>query len=391
MMALFAGGYVIRVFMSRLVFAYFGILLFTGFVTIRYTVHAVLGSRYVNKAVRRVLIVGNGPVAREIATKIGRHPELLCRVVGFLCSADTSVSDGPGTVNSSLIVQTLGIIDFLQQQNVDEVIIALSKPGAPEVMNLAQRCHQAGIGVSVVPHPYELYLSKPQLLDIGGLPILQLRQVELDPVNAAWKRALDVALSSSLVVLSAPFVILGAAMLSQKKGGPFCRELRCGQAGKLFRIWRLNSDRDAQQLPTSEVILQQLSITELPQLWNVLLGDMSLVGPRPESPERVKHYSDWQRQRLNIKPGMTGLAQVHGLRQQHSSEEKARFDLQYMLRPSPVQDVVLLLQTMWTLTGRLLRLRTLASGKRVESYNNDTDRLLDRNLPNAHSAQPSAD
>jgi lipopolysaccharide/colanic/teichoic acid biosynthesis glycosyltransferase len=391
MMALLAGGYVIRVFMSRLVFAYFGVLLFTGFVSIRYAVHAVLGSRYVNKAVRRVLIVGNGPVAREIATKIHRHPELLCRVVGFLCSADTSVSDVPGTANSSAIVQTLGIVDLLQQQNVDEVIIALSKPGTPEVMNLAQRCRQAGIGVSVVPHPYELYLSKPQLLDIGGLPIVQLRQVELDPVNAIVKRGLDVALSSSLVVLSAPFVIFGVVMLSAKKGGPFCRELRCGQAGKLFRIWRLNSDRDAQHLPASEIILQQLSITELPQLWNVLLGDMSLVGPRPESPERVKHYSDWQRQRLNIKPGMTGLAQVHGLRQQHSSEEKARFDLQYMLRPSPVQDVVLLLQTMWTLTGRLLRLRTLVSSKRVESHDNDTDRLLDRNLPSAHSAQPSAD
>jgi lipopolysaccharide/colanic/teichoic acid biosynthesis glycosyltransferase len=391
MMSLFAGGYIVRIFMSRLVFAYFGILLLAGFVSIRYTVHAVLGSRYLSKAVRRVLIVGNGPVAREIATKIERHPELLCRVVGFLCSADTSANDVPGTTNNSVIVQTLGMIDFLQQQNVDEVIIALSKPGAPEVMNLAQRCHQAGIGVSVVPHPYELYLSKPQLLDIGGLPILQLRQVELDPVNAAWKRGLDVVLSSTLLVLSAPFIIFGALMLSRKKSGSFCRELRCGQGGKLFRIWRLNSDRDARQLPASEVILQQLSITELPQLWNVLLGDMSLVGPRPESPERVKHYSDWQRQRLNIKPGMTGLAQVHGLRQQHSSEEKARFDLQYMLHPSPLQDVLLLLQTMWTLTGRLLRLRKLTAGQPVESYSNDTDKLLDRNLPSAHSAQPSAD
>ncbi|HZR57835.1 MAG TPA: sugar transferase [Terriglobales bacterium] len=391
MMALFAGGYIARIFMSRLVFAYFGILLFTGFVSIRYIVRAVLGSKYLIKAVRRVLIVGNGPVAREIAAKIDRHPELLCQVIGFLCSADTSASDVPRAMNGSAIIQTLGVVDLLQEQKVDEVIIALSKPGTPEVMNLAQSCRQAGIGVSVVPHPYELYLSKPQLLDIGGLPILQLRQVDLDPVHAVWKRGLDIALGSFLLVLSAPFIIFGAVMLSQKEGGPFCREPRCGRAGNLFRMWRLNSDRDAQQLPSSEIILQQLSITELPQLWNVLLGDMSLVGPRPESPERVKHYSDWQRQRLNVKPGMTGLAQVHGLRQQHSSEEKARFDLQYMLRPSPFQDVVLLLQTMWTLTGRLLHLRTLAPGKRMPSHNNDPDKLFERNLPSAHSAQPSAD
>jgi lipopolysaccharide/colanic/teichoic acid biosynthesis glycosyltransferase len=391
MMALFAGEYIARIFMSRLVFAYFGILLFVGFAGIRYLVHAVLGSRYLTRAARRVLIVGNGPVAREIATKIERHPELLCRVVGFLCSADTSASEVSGPASSASIVQTLGIIDLLQDQKVDEVIIALSRPGTPEVMNLAQRCRQAGVGVSVVPHPYELYLSRPQLLDIGGLPILQLRQVELDPLNAAWKRGLDIALSSSLLILTAPLVSIGAVLLLRKEGGAFCREPRCGLGGKLFRMWRLNSDRDAPLLPSSEIILQQLSITELPQLWNVFRGDMSLVGPRPESPERVKHYSDWQRQRLNIKPGMTGLAQVHGLRQQHSSEEKARFDLQYMLRPSPFQDVVLLLQTMWTLAGRLTRLQNLVSVKPVPSRESDPDKLFERTLPSAHRAQPGAD
>jgi lipopolysaccharide/colanic/teichoic acid biosynthesis glycosyltransferase len=390
MMALFAGGYLARIFMSRLVFVYFGILLFIGFAGIRYVVRAVLGSKYLIKAVHRVLIVGNGPVAREISAKIERHPELLCRVVGFLCSADSSASDSSGPASNSAVVQTLGVINLLREQKVDEVIIALSKPGTPEVMNLAQHCRQAGIGVSVVPHPYELYLSKPQLLDIGGLPLLQLRQAELDPLNAAWKRGMDVVLSSTLLLLSAPVVALGAVLLSKKRGGPFCRESRCGQSGTLFHIWRLNSDREAQNLPTSEIILQQLSITELPQLWNVLRGDMSLVGPRPESPDRVKHYSDWQRERLNVKPGMTGLAQVHGLRQQHSSEEKARFDLQYMLRPSAFQDVVLLLQTLWTLTGRLLRLGRLASDKRPPA-NDDPDKIFERNLPSAHSAQPSAD
>jgi lipopolysaccharide/colanic/teichoic acid biosynthesis glycosyltransferase len=82
---------------------------------------------------------------------------------------------------------------------------------------------------------------------------------------------------------------------------------------------------------------------------------MSLVGPRPESPERVKHYSDWQRQRLSVKPGLTGLAQVHGLREQHSSEEKARFDLQYIFHWSLFLDFSLVLQTAWTLFVRLLK------------------------------------
>ena len=96
-------------------------------------------------------------------------------------------------------------------------------------------------------------------------------------------------------------------------------------------------------------------MTELPQLWNVLRGEMSLVGPRPESPERVRHYSDWQRQRLSVAPGLTGLAQVHGLREQHSSEEKARFDLEYIFHWSLFLDFSLIVQTAWTLVVRLLK------------------------------------
>ena len=155
-------------------------------------------------------------------------------------------------------------------------------------------------------------------------------------------------------------------------------------------MWRLNSGRNGQKLSRSELILRQLSITELPQLWNVLSGEMSLVGPRPESPERVKHYSDWQRERLQVKPGMTGLAQVHGLREQHSSEEKASFDLQYMLHPSPFLDISLLLQTLWTLMGRLLRLRQLGSADSAPSRE-AADRLFERSLTSAHRTQPSAD
>jgi lipopolysaccharide/colanic/teichoic acid biosynthesis glycosyltransferase len=99
--------------------------------------------------------------------------------------------------------------------------------------------------------------------------------------------------------------------------------------------------------------LCQLSISELPQLFNVLSGQMSLVGPRPESLEQLRDYSAWQQRRLNIKPGITGLAQVNGLREQHSSEEKARYDLQYMVHWTPMADLVLLLQTLWTLAARL--------------------------------------
>jgi len=389
---LLATGYLFRFFVSRLTFTYFGVLLLAGFLTIRYGIHAVLGSRYLAKAVRRVLIVGDGPVAREMATKIALHPEMLRQVVGFLCSADASLDDRiPGIAGEATTVHTLGVTDLLREQRVDEVIITLSRPGLPEVMNLASLCRREGMAVSVVPHPYELYLSKPQLFEIGGLPVLQLREAKVSSANAAWKRGLDLTLGLVLLLLSLPVIAIGAIVLLRKQGGPFCRELRCGQSGKLFWMYRLRSDRDCEGLPAREIVLQQLSITELPQFLNVLRGEMSLVGPRPESPERAKHYSDWQRQRLNVKPGITGLAQVHGLREQHSSEEKARFDLQYMLHSSPFWDVSLLLQTLWTLVGRLFQLYRFGSSKAERTRENTNDYLLERTLPSAHSTQSSAD
>ena len=120
-------------------------------------------------------------------------------------------------------------------------------------------------------------------------------------------------------------------------------------------MYRLNVDRAMPALPAYEKLFIDLGLTELPQLWNVLLGDMDVVGPRPEAPERVKHYSDWQRQRLKIKPGITGLAQIHGLREQHSAEQKTHYDLQYIVRWSPFLDLSLILQTGWTLVARLWR------------------------------------
>jgi lipopolysaccharide/colanic/teichoic acid biosynthesis glycosyltransferase len=392
MAVLMAGAYLLRIFLSRLTLSYFGILLFFGFLSIRCAANAILGSRYFARAMRRVLIVGNGPVAREMAAKIECHPEVLCQVVGFLCSSDTSFDTRlPGAVSEARMIQTLGVIDLLREQRVDEVIITLSKPGSPEVMNLATRCRREGIGVSIVPHPYELYLSKPQLLDLGGLPILQLREAKSKFANSGVKRSVDITFGFALLLISSPFVALGAIGLLTKKGGPFARELRCGQFGKHFWMYRLNSDRDCQELSTFEVILQQLSITEMPQFWNVLRGNMSLIGPRPESPSRVKHYSEWQYQRLNVKPGMSGLAQVCGLREAHSSEEKARFDLQYMMQSSLFFDISLILQTGWTLMGRLLRQNKLGSRRAAAMSAVATDFMVERTLPNAHSSQSSAD
>jgi lipopolysaccharide/colanic/teichoic acid biosynthesis glycosyltransferase len=388
MLMLLAVAFLRREYVSRLVLGYFGILLFAGFFMVRFSIRLHFGSLHRAGSVRRVVIVGSGALARELATKIERHPEMLYQVVGFLCPAEAAMENeayGSDTVST----RTFGVVECLRPRNVDEVIIALPKPGHPEALDLAARCRAQGIAVSLVPHPYELYLSRTRLLDLDGLPLLQLQDA-ITAEDPAFQRFIDVVLASFLAILASPAVLLGAALLKYYRGRAFRRELRCGKKGAHFWMYRLNSEAYAQNLPRYEALLQHLSVTELPQLWNVLRGEMSLVGPRPEAPEKVKHYSDWQRQRLNAKPGITGLAQVHGLRDRHSSEDKARYDLQYMLNRSAFIDISLLLQTLWTLILRLLQLPKLKL--RSDSPSEPHPELsFEESLRRAHSSQSSAD
>jgi len=142
-----------------------------------------------------------------------------------------------------------------------------------------------------------------------------------------------------------------------------------------------------------EFLMQQTSFTELPQVLNVLRGEMSLVGPRPEGPEKVRHYSDWHRQRLSVKPGITGLAQVHGLRDQNSSEDKTRYDLQYILHRSLFLDISLLLQTLWTLALRSFQhpLKKHVSIFRSDTHPQPNTPAVFEELSSAHSSQSGTD
>jgi len=394
MSMLFVAGYLGRQYVSRLLLAYFGMLLLLGFVAIRYAACLVLRARYRAGQVWRVVILGNGRVARELATKIERHPEMLCTVVGLLFPMDLAQEDldfvRPPQVDFSQ-VSSFGIMDLLRANNVNEVIVALPHPALPEIRKLTARCQENGIHISLVPQPYELYLSKPKLLDLDGLPVLQFRQAGAPLLFLKLKRLLDVGLGAALGVLASPIVLSCALLLRIKTGRGFRLETRCGQNGTPFSVVRLNVDRHSYHT-RFEAILANLSISELPQLWNVIRGEMSLVGPRPESQIRVVRYSEWQQQRLTAKPGMTGLAQVHGLREQNSSEEKTRFDLQYLMNPSLISDLSLLLQTVWTLAMRIVHYPKLVSfaSDVVSQPNRPSDAPVLEAL-SAHSTQSSAD
>src|SRR5580765_2347891 len=354
MSLLLAAAYVTRQYVSRLALTYYVFLLLPGFLVIRHLARRALRGKHECGEVCRVVIAGSDHIAREIASKIAHHPEMLCRVVGFLFPEDR-VDNSVLTVESlaeSHDVSTLEVTDLLDLHEVDELIVALPQPATAELVRLATQCQQRGIGVSLVPQPYYLYLSRPKLLDLDGLPILKLCEPSVPQLFLKTKRALDIALGAILFVPSLVVILPSAFVLRVLRGRAFQWDLRCGTNFKQFRMLRLNVRRNAVQETRFERALDLFSVTELPQLWNVLIGDMSLVGPRPEPLSRTRRYTSWEERRLSVRPGMTGLAQVRGLREQHSSEAKARLDLQYLLNPSLATDLSILLQTLFTLATR---------------------------------------
>jgi lipopolysaccharide/colanic/teichoic acid biosynthesis glycosyltransferase len=346
-------AYLQKLYYSRLLLGYFAALMLIGVILIRVGAYFFLRAQHRRGRARKVVLVGSERFTREFAFKILKHPELLYQVVGTLSPVGTGVSSRDSAVApSERTLNSFDVLRALRNRGVDELIVLLEESPGIEFQTFVVRCIAGGVHVSVLPRGYELYTSKARLIEIDGLPLISLEGPKTFPGAPAVKRSMDLLIGIALVPPAACILAIGAVVLLLHKRRVLRREVRIGKDGHAFAMYRFDIDRQADDRPVYERILRDLSISEIPQLWHVLRGEMSLVGPRPESPERVKHYSEWQKQRLKAKPGMTGLAQVNGLREQHASEDKTRFDLQYLLEWSPLMDLLLLLQTICTLAKR---------------------------------------
>jgi putative colanic acid biosynthesis UDP-glucose lipid carrier transferase len=345
-----------------------GCVLPAGLIAIRCLGRWLINSQSNTETKRRVIILGSGRIARELAVKIARHPETEMEVVGLLSPSDAEPARSCSSLPfGAMTIRTFNVLTLMQEERVQELIVVEPLPPGIESAKLIATCQSRGVRVHLVPERYELYMSKARLNEIDGIPLVSLEQQSLPALGMELKRRLDIVGAAFVLILSAPLLVLFAAGLFMSKGKVFLKERRCGKNGGLFWMYRLNVNRDAANLPAYERFLVHFSLTEVPQLWNVLRGEMSLVGPRPESPDRVKHYSAWQRERLSVTPGLTGLAQVHGLRERHSSEEKARFDLQYILHWSLFLDLSLLVQTVWIMFVRVAEHDAVPSGVRIST------------------------
>jgi exopolysaccharide biosynthesis polyprenyl glycosylphosphotransferase len=312
---------------------------------------------------RNVLIVGTNPEARRIHDKIDSHAHLGLHVVGFLAGPDE-----PATAEALGMAGDLKRI--VEERVVDDVILALPFEQLRECEQAIAWCEEVGVSVHLkVDFVRTLFAhTYPTVLD--GIPMLTVSSIPHDPAQLLVKRGLDL-LGSLLGLVAASPVLLGCAIgVKLTSPGPVLfTQRRVGLNGRIFTLYKFRSmyqdaeERKRELAGRNEMggpvfkmkndprvtavgrVMRKFSLDELPQLWNVLNGDMSLVGPRPPIPEEVHRYERWQRRRLSMKPGLTCLWQVNGRNRITSFEEWMRLDLRYIDTWSLKLDLKILLQT----------------------------------------------
>jgi len=295
---------------------------------------------------QRILVIGAGTLGREITQKILAHREMGFAVMGFL-------DDDPGKAGASFHgVPVLGTLkqaeEVLARTRIDQVYMALPLEAHKKTLSMLQLMARECVETKLVPDILQYATLKATMEDLDGTPVINLSQVPLQGWNSLAKRVMDIGISAAalLVVLPlAPFLAL--AVWLEDRGPIFYTQERMGLDGKPFMILKFRSmriDAEASSGPVWAVrddprrtrvgtFLRHWSLDELPQLWNVLVGDMSIVGPRPERPTFVrefKHKIPQYMLRHRVKAGITGWAQVHGWRGNTSIRKRIQYDLYYI-------------------------------------------------------------
>jgi exopolysaccharide biosynthesis polyprenyl glycosylphosphotransferase len=316
----------------------------------------------------RVLVVGGTGMGRRVMESIVARPHLGYALVGYLEDAGPPPGQRPdGHFRHLGPIEDL--VAFVRSGAIDQVVIALPFWRHHQLPGLVELCHEAGVEFRVAPDLYELSFDRVDVGHLGAIPLIGLKQLSLTGWNLVVKRAMDLALT----LLAAPLllllgVIIALAIRRDTPGPAIFRQQRVGRSGKLFTTYKFRTmvaDAEARKAELAALneadgpifkirddprmtrvgrFLRRTSLDELPQFWNVLRGDMSLVGPRPPTPDEVACYEEWHRRRLDATPGLTGLWQVLG-RSDTSFDEMVRLDIYYAENWSPGMDFRILLQT----------------------------------------------
>lgn len=320
----------------------------------------------------RVLIAGAGEVGRRVAEMVRQYAWTGMELVGFLDDDLTKRECG---------LQVLGTLDdaarVVREYRVEDVVIALPRRAYARVDQLVQALHELPVQVYIIPDYFALALYRASVEEFAGIPVINLRAPALNDYQRLIKRAFDLVVGGILTLLALP--VMGVVALAVKLDSPgpvLFRQQRVGENGRLFTMYKFRSmvaNAESLQEQVNEVredgciihkkpndprvtrvgrFIRRYSLDELPQLFNVLKGDMSLVGPRPELPWLVERYQPWQRKRFAVPQGITGWWQVNG-RSDKPMHLHTEEDLFYIQNYSLWLDLVILWKTVWVvLRGR---------------------------------------
>ena len=328
-------------------------------------------ARAAGDEMRPTLLLGAGRVGRVVARRLLSQPQLGLRPIGFLDASPLLEYEGD-ELELPLVGSTDELEAAIELHGVEHLVVTFSNERDDVLLALVNRAEALGVTVSIVPRLYEKVPERITIEHLGGLPLLTSHASNPRGIEFAVKYAFDRIVAAILLLFAAPFLLVSIAAVYVSMGRPiFFRQVRVGRDGKTFEILKFRS----MKLPTAEelevqahaiavglpggvegvdrrtrvgTILRKTSLDELPQLLNVLRGDMSIVGPRPERPEFVSkfegsvyRYTD----RHRVKSGITGWAQVHGLRGKTSIDDRAEWDNWYVENFSLWLDVKILLMT----------------------------------------------
>jgi exopolysaccharide biosynthesis polyprenyl glycosylphosphotransferase len=353
---------------SRLIFFYAGILI-TIFLSI-----SRLGKRFLRNRLRkrglgvdRLMIVGAGEVGRTVMRNVVAQPVLGYHVVGF-------VDDDPDKGQTDIgrfkaLGNTSNIPRLVKELAIDEVIITLPWMYHRKIVSIVAQCEREQVRVRIVPDIFQMTLSHLDVEDLGGIPMIGVRDISISGSRQFIKRAMDVVISLVSLIFLAPFFVLLSIIIRLDSPGPsIFRQIRVGKGEQLFSCFKFRSMRMGAEeekdtlLDKNEVsgpvfkmrddpritsvgrFIRRTSLDELPQLFNVLMGHMSMVGPRPAIPSEVQRYQPWHKRRLEVAPGITGLWQVSG-RSELTFDEMVLLDLYYIENWSPLLDLQILFRT----------------------------------------------
>jgi len=325
--------------------------------------------------VERAVVVGSGPAAQRVMSYLATANDLGFHLVGFV--DDLPVAEGWAIATSRSIIrpERLGESDALariiKDDGISEVVIALPPQAHDRILSVITACRDADVGFQLVPDVFELSLGRVQINELHGVPLISVRASRIQGWNLWIKRGVDIlGASVALILMAIPMLMIALAIkLERHSPGPiFIKQTRVGKNGKDFTCYKFRSmHTNAEEMndavlpngngdirlrkhkedPRRTLVgrfIRPTSLDELPQFFNVLIGKMSLVGPRPQVRAEVDHYEPWHHQRLAVTPGITGLWQVSG-RSDLTFEEMVRLDIYYAENWSVRLDLEILLRT----------------------------------------------